>query len=149
MSQSCPILSANCSIIYVCFVYFAAIAQVWINLHRQNVFYTVMLPSPTGTARTKKKQRRKRQSRSWRFSFHKHFTAVFYLFPFFNYFTLSFFSILFLPTTLTHTHTHDPRPTTFSYTRKRCSALSVRMRLFKLDWNMKSSSNGSAVCWNI
>ena len=25
------------------FVYFAAIAQVWINLHRQNVFYTVML----------------------------------------------------------------------------------------------------------
>ena len=30
-------------IIYVCFVYFAAIAQVWINLHRQNVFYIVML----------------------------------------------------------------------------------------------------------
>ena len=30
-------------IIYVCFVSFAAIAQVWINLHRQNFFYTVML----------------------------------------------------------------------------------------------------------
>ena len=29
--------------IHVFFVYFAAIAQVWINLHRQNVFYTVML----------------------------------------------------------------------------------------------------------
>ena len=44
--QSCPILSANCTrfdIFYVCFVYFAAIAQVWINLHRQHVFYTVML----------------------------------------------------------------------------------------------------------
>ena len=38
----------------------------------------------------------------------------FYLFLFFNYFTLSLFSILFLPTTFTHTH--DPRPTTFSYT---------------------------------
>ena len=30
-------------VIYVCFVYFAAIAQVWINLHRQHAFYTVML----------------------------------------------------------------------------------------------------------
>ena len=30
-------------IIYVCFVYFAAIALVWINLHRQHVFCTVML----------------------------------------------------------------------------------------------------------
>ena len=29
--------------IYVCYVYFAAIAQVWINLHRQHVFYTVRL----------------------------------------------------------------------------------------------------------
>ena len=42
-SQSCPTLSSNCKNNYVCFVYFAAIAQVWINLHRQNVFYTVML----------------------------------------------------------------------------------------------------------
>ena len=74
-------------------------------------------PSPTETARTRKKQRRKRQSRSWRFSFHEHFTAFFYLFLFFNYFTLSFFSILFLPTKLTHTHTHDPhlRPTTHAH----------------------------------
>ena len=30
-------------IIYVCFVYFAGIAQVWIDRRRQNVFYTVML----------------------------------------------------------------------------------------------------------
>ena len=30
-------------IFYVCFVYFAAIAQVWINLHQEHVFYTVML----------------------------------------------------------------------------------------------------------
>ena len=42
------------------------------------------------------------------------FTNILELFSiyffFFNYFTLSFFSILFLPTTFTHTHTHDPRP---------------------------------------
>ena len=37
--------------------------------------------------------------------FHKYFTSFFYFF--FNYFTLSFFCILFLPTTFTHTH--DPR----------------------------------------
>ena len=47
------------------------------------------------------------------------FTNILQLFSiyffFFNYFTLSLFSILFLPTTFTHTHdprptTHDPRP---------------------------------------
>ena len=34
---------ARFDIFYVCFVYFAAIAQVWINLDREHVFYTVML----------------------------------------------------------------------------------------------------------
>ena len=43
-----------------------------------------------------------------------YFTTFFYLF-FLNYCVLSFFSILFVPTTFTHTH--DPRPTAFSYTR--------------------------------
>ena len=37
------------------------------------------------------------------------FKAFFYLFIFFNYFTLSLFSLHFLPTTFTLTHTHDPR----------------------------------------
>ena len=34
---------ARFDIFYVCFVYFAAIAQVWINLHREHGFYAVML----------------------------------------------------------------------------------------------------------
>ena len=89
-------------------------------------------------------------------------------FLFISFFQLLYFIIFFCtffthdinphphphPRPTTHTHdprptTHDPRPTTFRYTCKRYSALSVRMRLFKLEWNMKSSSNGSAVCWNI
>ena len=35
---------------------------------------------------------------------------------FFNYFTLSLFSILCLPTIFTHTHTHDPRPLPTTHT---------------------------------
>ena len=80
-------------------------------------------PSPTGTGRTKKKPWRKRQSRSWRFSFHKYFRTFFYLFLFFNYFTLSFLSILFLPTTFTHTHTHDPRPLHTTYDPRHLATL--------------------------
>ena len=134
-SQSCPILSAKCGHNLRLFRLFRGDSSgMDKSSSAKCLLYSDVAkgePSPKGTARTKKKQRRKRQSRSWRFSLHKHFTAFFYLFLFFNYFTLSFFSVLFLPTTLTHTH--DPRPTTFSYTRKRYSALSVRMRLFKLD----------------
>ena len=128
-SQSCPIPSANCW--YVCFVYFAAIAQVWINLHRQHVFYTVMLwkgsqvPRSLGNIRkrTKKRLWRKSQSRSRRFSFHKHFTT----FPTYFFFSITLLYHFFFYTFFTHniypyphprptTSTHYPRPTTFSYT---------------------------------
>ena len=70
--------------IYVCFVYYAAIAQVWINIHRQNVFYTVILWY-SYRKRTKKPWR-KRQSGSWRFSFHKYFHNFFLLISFFQLF---------------------------------------------------------------
>ena len=65
-----------------------------------------------------KKPWRKRQSRSWRYSFHKYFTTFFYLFLFFNYFTLSlFFDTFFTHDIYPHPHprptpttsTHDPR----------------------------------------
>ena len=118
-------------VIYVCFVYFAAIAQVWINLHRQHVFYTVMLwkgsqvPRSLGNIRkrTKKRLWRKSQSRSRRFSFHKHFTT----FPTYFFFSITLLYHFFFYTFFTHniypyphprptTSTHYPRPTTFSYT---------------------------------
>ena len=41
--RAVPYFLQIAGIIYVCFVYFAGIAQVWIDRHRQNVFYTVML----------------------------------------------------------------------------------------------------------
>ena len=66
---------------------------------------------PRGLGHIRKKTKKKPwkgQSRSRRFSFHKYFTTFFYLFLF-NHFTLSFFSIPFLPTTFTH----YPLPTTF------------------------------------
>ena len=49
---------------------------------------------------------------------------LFHIF-FFNYFTLSFFSILFLPTTFTHTHTHthDPRPLHTTYDPRHLATL--------------------------
>ena len=118
---STPYFLPIAGMIYLCFVYVAATAQVWINLHRQHVFFTVMLwkrsqvPRSLGNIRkrTKKRPWRKRQSRRLRFSFHKYFTTSFYLFLFFNnFFSLSFFSIRFLPTTFTHTHDPWPTPTT-------------------------------------
>ena len=70
---------------------------------------------PRGLGNIRKKTKKKPwegQSRSRRFSFHKYFTTFFFLFLF-NHFTLSFFSISFLPATFTHTHYPRPLPTTF------------------------------------
>ena len=103
-------------ITYVCFVYFAAIAQVCINFHRQHVWSFIQWWCGRGAKshvskenigkRTKKKPTRKGQWKSLRFSFHKYFTIFFiYLLLFFI-----IFSILFLPTTFTHIHTNDPYP---------------------------------------
>ena len=109
--------SLSAGIIYVCFVYFAAIAQVWINLHRQNVFYTVMLwkgsqvPQELGGRRRSHDEKGNQGVGGFRF------TNILELFSIYFFFSITllyhFFSILFLPTT----STHYPRPTTFSYTR--------------------------------
>ena len=102
---------------YVCFVYFAAIAQVCIDLYTVMVWKGIQVPRGNIGKTTKKKRWRKRQSRSCRFSFHKHFTIFFHLLLLFLYFI--FFSTLFLPTKFTHTHTHTqdphPRPTTSTH----------------------------------
>ena len=99
-------------IIYVCFVYFAAIAQLWINLHRQNVFYTVILwkgsqvPQEEDEEAVTKKAIKELEI----------FVAqIFYrFFPFISFFQLlyfiTFFLYFFLPPTFIHTH--DPRPLT-------------------------------------
>ena len=107
-SQSCPMLSANCRYNLRLFRLFRGDSSgMDKSSSAKCLLYSDVVngePSPTGRGR------RSRQSRSWRFSLHKYFTTFFYLFLFFNYFTLSLFSILFLPTTFSHTHTHHPRP---------------------------------------
>ena len=102
--------------IYVCFVYFAAIAQVWINFNRQNVFYPVMLWKGSQVPREEDEEE----------AVTKKAIKELFVVCFFSITLLyHFFSTFCLPTTFTHTHdprplptTHDPRPTTFSYTPK-------------------------------
>ena len=93
-----------------------------INLHRQHVFYTVMLwkgtQVPRGLGNIRKRRKEEAVKRAIKES------EIFVSWIFYNFFLFIFFSqllfviifpILFVPTTFTHTH--DPRPTAFSYTR--------------------------------
>ena len=111
-------------ITYVCFVYFAAIAQVCINFHRQHVWSFIQWWCERGAKSHVSKEiegRGRRRSRGEKgnqrvgdFSF-INISQFFFLFIIVVF--LSFFSILFLPTTFTHTHTHNPhpRPTTSTH----------------------------------
>ena len=110
-------------IIYVCFDYFPAIAQVWINLHRQNVFYTVMLwkgsqvPQELGGRRRSHDEKGNQGVGRFRFT---NILEIFSIYFFFSitllyHFFLYFFDTPYLPTPTTHDPrptTHDPRPTT-------------------------------------
>ena len=122
---SIPYFLQIASIIYVCFVYFAAIAQVWINLHRQHVMSSIQWWCERGAKSHVAKEisgrgrRRNRDEMGNQGVGDFRFINILQLFSidfFFNYFYFIIFSTLFLPTS---THTHDPhlRPTTFSYTR--------------------------------
>ena len=109
-SQSCPTLS-SIIIIYVCFVYFAPIAHVWINLYRQNVLqWCCEMGAKSHRKRTKKKPWHKEVG-DFRFT-NIYFRTFFYLFLFFNYFTLSlFFDTFFTHNIYPHPHPR-PLPTT-------------------------------------
>ena len=120
VSQSCPILSAHtfcksAGIIYVCFVYFAAISQVRINLQRQKVFfiffYFIQWCCEKGAKsyvakKISGRERRSRDETGNQGVEDFRFTIILQLF--FNYFTLIiiFFLYFFLPTTFIHTHIH-------------------------------------------
>ena len=121
-------------ITYVCFVYFAAIAQVCIYFHRQHVWSFIQWWCKRGAKSHVCKEisgrgrRRSRNEKGNQGVGDFRFINILQFFSIYYYYFLSFFSIRFLPTTFTHTHTHDPhprpttsthypRPTTFSYTR--------------------------------
>ena len=104
---------------YVCFVYFAAIAQVCINLHRQHVMSFIQWWCERGSKSHVAKEISGRRRRrigdengnqgvgDFRFRNILQIFSIYYY-----YFFLSFFSTLFLPTKFTPTHAHPhPRPT--------------------------------------
>ena len=62
----------------------------------------------SGRGRTRSRHEKGNQG-VWDFRFINKYFITFFLIIIII-FILSFFSILFLPTTFTHTHTHDPRP---------------------------------------
>ena len=117
-------------ITYVCFVYFAAIAQVCINFHRQHVWSFIQWWCGRGAKshvskenigkRTKKSRREKGNERVWDFRFINILQFFLFIIIFYNFFHTFFTHDIYphphqRPTSTTSTH--YPRPTTFSYTQ--------------------------------
>ena len=122
-------------ITYVCFVYFAAIAQVCINFHRQHVWQwwcergAKPHVSKEISGRGRRRSRGVKGNQGVGFFRSINILQFFSIYYYYYYYLFIIFSLLFLPTTFTHTHTHDPhprpttsthypQPTTFSYTQK-------------------------------
>ena len=113
-------------ITYVCFVYFAAIAQVCINFHRQHVWQwwcergakSHVSKEISGRGRTRSRGVKGNQGvGDFRFKNIVQFFSIYYY-----YYFLSFLPYFFTHDIYPHRHprsttsTHYPRPTTFSYT---------------------------------
>ena len=114
--RAVPYFLQIAGIIYVCFVYFAAIAQVWINLHRQNVFYTVMLWK--GSQVPQEEDEEEAVTKKAIKELEIFVSQIFYnFFLFISFFQLLYFITFFLyffyprhlPTPTPMTHTHDPQ----------------------------------------
>ena len=132
-SESCrPYFLQIARIIYVCFAYFAVIAQVWINLHRQHEMYFIQCGCERGAKSHVAKEisgrgrRRSRDEKGNQGVGDFQFINILQLFLFISSFQL-FLLYHFFYTFLTHdiyahphpqptTSTHYSRPTTFSYT---------------------------------
>ena len=107
--------------IFYIFFYLAAIAQVWINLHRQYISYTVMFWKEKSHVAKEKSGRGRRRSREKGYQGVEDFRFItFIIFSFF--FSILYF-IIFFYTLFTHFVYPHPRPTTFSYTRSRLTDL--------------------------
>ena len=132
-SQSCPILSANCTFRHILhlLLFRGNRSAGVLNLHRQHVSYTVMLWKGNYHVAKEKSGKRQRRSREkgnqgvgdFRFI---NFTSCFSFFVLITFLLYHFFSILFLPTTFTHTHTHDPRPLPTTHNPRHLATPKVR-----------------------
>ena len=145
-SQSCPILPANCRYSLRLFRLFRGYISVWINRHRQNDFYTVMLWKGSQVPQEEDEEAVTKKAIKELEIF---FSQIFYnFFQFISFFQLLYF-ITYILYFFTHdiyphphprptTSTHDPQPTTFSYTPLRgvkrrtglCLLSAFRSRLF-------------------
>ena len=74
----------------------------------------------------------------------------FYLFIFFNYFALSFFSIPFLPTKFTRTHDPHPRPTTTTHAPQHLATFVSSQLLSKIVHSLgRSNITNRLVLWQL
>ena len=115
-------------ITYVCFVYFAAIAQVCINFHRQHVWQWWCERGAKSHVCKEVSGRGRRRSRGdqgvgdFRFINIFQFFSIYYYYDYYYYyylfiiFFLTFFTHVIYPHPRPTTSTHYPRPTTFSCT---------------------------------
>ena len=117
-SESCrPYFLQIARIIYVCFAYFAVIAQVWINLHRQHEMYFIQCGCERGAKSHVAKEisgrgrRRSRDEKGNQGVGDFQFINILQLFLFISFFQLfllyHFFLYFFNPR-----HLRTPAPTT-------------------------------------
>ena len=108
--------------IFYIFFYLAAIAQVWINLHRQHISYTVMFWKGKSHVAKEKSGRGRRRSREKGYQGVEDFRFITFIIFSFLFFSILYF-IVFFYTLFTPCVYPHPRPTTFSYTRSRLTDL--------------------------
>ena len=114
--RTVPYFRQIAGIIYVCFVFFAAIAQAWINLHRQHMSFTQWCNERGAKSHVAKKMsgRGRRKSRNEKGNQGLgdfRFINILQLFLFISFFQLLYF-IIFSYTFFTHHIYPHPRPTT-------------------------------------
>ena len=144
-SQSCPLLSANqCTFRHIRhLLYLAAIAQVWINRHRQQVsLYSDVVKGevPRGQGKIRKRTTKKLCLKGNQGVGDFRFIAITIFLLFFFSITLlyHFFSLLFLPTTFTrtHTHTYDPRPLPTTHDQRHLDTLGASLTRAQLRYKV-------------
>ena len=138
-------------IIYVCFVYFAAIAEVWIIFIGNMSFIQLccergakshVAKEISGRGRRRGRDEKDNQGVGYfRFTNFLQFVSIYF---FFNYFTLSFFfythDIYPHPHPRPTTSTHYPRPTTFSFIHVKLTYgwLFAKLDLDPVTWNIET-----------
>ena len=125
-------LQTAAGIIYVCFVYFPGIAEVWI-IFIGNVSF-IQLCCERGARSDVAKEISGRGRRRGRDEKGNQGVGYFHFINIVQLVSIYFFSIILLyhffsiPTTFTHTHTHDPRPLPITHDPRHLATLFFSIR---------------------